>query len=141
MKKEYNIDWMFNYKVYVGPSDIHGVGLRAIKPIKKGEEVYYYKGEDTHPVSKSYLLKKGLDQRVIDTLCRLYYHDEHNLYLQPNQQLFFVNFLNHSANPNMVFKSGIYIAKRDIEQDEEVTLDWLDNGYHPKLYFKPNEND
>ena len=34
---------------------------------------------------------------------------------------------------------SIYRAKKDIKANEEVTLDFLDNNYHKKLNFKPNE--
>tara|TARA_B100001769_G_C22045163_1_gene561707 strand:+ start:458 stop:895 length:438 start_codon:yes stop_codon:yes gene_type:complete len=139
---DYDIKWMQRYKVYVGKSDIHGVGLKAIKDIKKGEQVYYYRNyTPTQKLSKSELISKGIDEKVIETLSRLYFCDEENLYLQPNQQIYFVNFLNHSENPNMVFIRGFYMAKRDIKQDEEVTLDFLANGYHPQLSFKPKKKE
>lgn len=137
----YDINWMKRYKVYVGKSDIHGVGLKAIKDIKKGEQVYYYKSYATHKLSKSELISKGIDKRVIDTLSRLYFCDKEHLYLQPNQQIYFVNYLNHSENPNMIFVNGFYIARCDIKQDEEVTLNFLENGYHPQLSFKPKEKE
>tara|TARA_Y100000592_G_scaffold58847_1_gene92176 strand:- start:4030 stop:4455 length:426 start_codon:yes stop_codon:yes gene_type:complete len=135
---KYDISWLHKYKVYVGKSDIHGVGLRAIKDIKKFEEIYYYRSSNTHKLSKAELISNGIDQKVIDTLSRLYFCDDENLYLQPNQQLYFVNFLNHSKNPNMIYRYGYYIAKRDIKQDEELTLNFLENGYHPQLSFEDN---
>ena len=137
----YNINWMKRYKVYVGKSDIHGVGLKAIKDIKKGEQVYYYRSKNTHKLSKSELISQGIDKKVIDTLSRLYFCDKEHLYLQPDQQIYFVNYLNHSENPNMVFIRGFYMAKRDIKQDEEVTLDFLANGYQPQLSFKSKEKE
>tara|TARA_R100001440_G_scaffold75750_1_gene104006 strand:- start:14426 stop:14851 length:426 start_codon:yes stop_codon:yes gene_type:complete len=138
-KINYDISWIDRYKVYVGKSDIHGVGLRAIKDIKRHETVFYYRSKDTYPISKNVLIQNGIDKRVVNTLSRLYFCNHETLYLQQDQQLHFVNFLNHSKNCNMYFSQGYYIAKEDIKQDEEVTLNFLANGYHPQLSFTPNK--
>ena len=52
MDNIYDIEWMFHYKVYIAKSDIHGVGIRAINDIKKGEKIAAY----TPKVSKKYPL-------------------------------------------------------------------------------------
>ena len=130
---------MDKYKVYIGKSEIHGVGLRAIKDIKQHETVFYYRSKNTFQLPIQALLQNRVDKRVIQTLCRLYYCDENHIYLQKEPTLNFVNFLNHSKDSNMYFSQGYYIAKTDIKQDEELTLNFLANGYHPQLSFKPKK--
>ena len=128
---------MYHYKVYVGRSDIHGVGLMAIDDIKKGDRIFYFRTKGTLPISMQNLLENRVSQKVIDVLKRLYYSFGDALFLHREPKLHHVNFINHSANPNVVFEDGWYIAKQDIKADEEVTLDFLDKGYHRKLAFKP----
>ncbi len=137
MDNIYDIEWMFHYKVYIAKSDIHGVGLRAINDIKKGEKVFYYRTIGTKPLSIKDLLSKNVSQRVIDVLKRIYYSKDDILYVHREPVLHHVNFMNHSFDPNMIFDEGNYIAKRDIKADEEVTLDFTCNNYHSKLNFTP----
>ena len=128
---------MYHYKVYIAKSDIHGVGLRAINDIKKGETIFYYRTKGTMPISIKEVLKNNVSQKVIDVLKRLYYSFEDFLFLHREPKLHHVNFINHSENPNAIFENGYYKAKVDIKADEEVTIDFLHRGYHRKLNFKP----
>ena len=130
---------MDNYKVYIGKSDIHGVGLRAIKDIKRHETVFYHRSKNTYKLNKLQLIQNGVHKDVIKTLSRLYYCDHDFLFLKANPELNFVNYLNHCENPNMYFRQGYYIANKDIKQDEEVTLNFLENNYHPQLSFTPTK--
>ena len=136
-----DITWLLHYKVYIGISKIHGVGLRAVDNIKKGEVVFFYKNENVKKVKIQDLLNLGVSKNTIEVLCRLCYATEEYIFIKENQGIDFVNNLNHHDDSNLIFKNGYYIASKDIKKDEEVVLDWTENDYHPQLNFKPNKNE
>jgi len=131
-----DISWLLHYKVYIAPSKIHGVGLFAIDDIKQGEKIMFYNSKGLQKVSKDFLRKLGVKENVIKTLSRLYFNNKEEIVLQNSNIIDFVNFLNHNSKPNAIYKKGWYIAKNNIKANEEITLDFLADGYHPKLSFK-----
>ncbi len=137
------LEWINQYKVYVAPSNINGVGLFAIDDIKKGDIVYTYLNNNKSVlVSINELLNNGVSINKINVLKRLFAGSETSIQLK-TKGIDFVSLMNHNADSNMEWsKKGnlsIYRAKKDIKANEEVTLDFLDNNYHKKLNFKPNE--
>lgn len=98
-------------KCTLGVSEIHGVGVFAIRDIKKGEHLYPFTEADvelTEDIS-SRVLKVILDRNVIYKNTKTVEH--------PNLEVNYPAFMNHSNNPN---SDGVY-ALKDIEEGEEIT--------------------
>ncbi len=99
-------------------SAIHGMGLSAIEKIKKGEIV---------AVKGGVILTK-------DQLCEIStkMHAEmqigEDLFIAPISESDYAKSmmnLNHSCNPNLGMRGDIvFVAMRDIEQGEEITIDY-----------------
>ena len=132
-------NWLHEFKVYVAPSKIHGVGIFAINDIKKGELIFEYNFEKNYKISRKAFKEAGLNKNIQDVLSRMYYADEEYIFIQFNNSIHWVNFMNHSRNPNMIYGLNKYFAKKNIKANEELTLDFTAKKYHPKLNFKENE--
>ena len=129
-------DWLQKFKVYVGPSKIHGVGIFAIDNIKKDDLIFQYKNNLTKKINKKVLDYIGISKNQQDVLSRMYYANDEAIFIKRNQDIHWVNFMNHSKKPNMVYGLNNYFAKTDIKANEELTVDFSLNNYHPKLNFK-----
>lgn len=122
-------------KTYVGPSEIHGVGVIAMRDIKKGEKLYtdalfqwldvpykYFKprkGRNSiEPEIAEYLL--GRWPQIVN--------GSHFVY--PDARI--SAFLNHSDEPNYDGKNDV--ALRDIKKGEEVTEDYRVVENYQKVY-------
>ena len=114
---------------HLGVSPVHGIGVFAMRNIPKDvnpmrsllkfDEIAY-----THKEIKA--LPRGV-RKEIDMFC--YYDDDH--VFVPQIGLNAMNmavYLNHSKTPNLKMrKDGVLIALRDIQQDEELLMDYDDS--------------
>lgn len=121
-----------NINIELKPSNIHGVGLFAIKTIPNNTIVFTY----IEPKIKTYnykdLRKNGVSNGTIDMLKRIYAHNDK--YIEIPQKfrantLHYVNFLNHSNKSNVYYKNGNYISRRNIKKGEEILLNYNENNY------------
>ena len=123
--------------MYVGVSDIKGVGLRAMHDIEKHTVIHYF-----HPeiiaFELKYLKTIATKDQIID-LKKKYYYDEKNIYLDPKLTNDLIYYLNHSEDSNIRYQEGYYISTRKIYNNEEIVLNWAENNYHPKLRDFENE--
>lgn len=108
-------------KLTIKPSDIEGVGVFAIKDIKKDEDLY------THgsPEKKLYRPKdlKGLDKEVKELILqRWLMADKGGTFLNPHDDVWLNSFINHSCDPNMSKYTDK--ATRDIKKGEEITINY-----------------
>ena len=101
-------DWDDNPLVYVSESPIHGHGLFARTPIAEGTFIGCYTGERTEENGMHVLWVEGDGE------------DEW-LGFDGNNEL---RFMNHSAMPNGEMDGQDLYAARDIEKDEELTIDY-----------------
>jgi len=96
--------------IYVTSSLVHGKGVFAARPIKKGEVLGYYKTRKTRLTAEE-------NPYVVEI-----YDEDGNL---SGHQLGINNFkyINHSPKPNtdMVGDDLEMVALRDIDEDEELT--------------------
>lgn len=96
--------------IYVDSSTVHGKGIFAARPIKKGEVIGHYKTRKTKLTAEE-------NPYVVEI-----YDDEGNLSghrLGTND----FKYINHSTTPNtdMVGDELQMVALRDIDEDEELT--------------------
>ena len=106
-------------KAAPGESTIHGTGLFAVEPIRKGEVVC---------VKGGYVF----DRRRLDSMPAWYRAAEiqvaEDLFIGPlgeSERAGSMIFSNHSCEPNIGVRGQIvFVAMRDIEPGEELTHDW-----------------
>lgn len=107
-------------KVLTKKSDIQGKGVFANQNFKKGEVVLDI--DDTYEIEDQSKLSKA-EQEWCD-----YLGDKTVVMQEPER------YINHSCDPNSYVKTikGIrkVIAMRDIDKGEEITYDYVINGYY-----------
>jgi hypothetical protein len=106
-------------KTAVRPSVIHGKGLFAAAPIKKGEVVCVKGG---HIFTRQYL--KGIVARLGPAEVQI----ADDLFIGPldeDEREGSMIYSNHSCDPNVGVQGQIvFVAMRDIEVGDELTHDW-----------------
>lgn len=102
-------------------SNIHKIGVFAVKDIKKGEELFII-----NPISFSLTREEfeeiptEIKEIILDR--NVFYKEDENIeFTNPNMDINYICFLNHSDNPN----STGTIALRDIKKGEEITESYL----------------
>lgn len=108
MQKDHELE---NY-YYVENSDIHGRGLFARVPIHEGSYMGTYSGPETEVNDTHVLWAETEDGIWIG-------RDGKNL----------LRYLNHSKDPSAEFDGFDLYAIRDIEEHEEITIDYGED--HP----------
>lgn len=107
------------------PSSIHGYGLFARQAIKAGETIWAYDPPFDVRFTED-------DLRRLSTHAQrqaLYYSSferSHGCYLLTGDD---DRFINHSDTPNATDGGDAITALRDIQPDEEITLDYGQLGY------------
>ncbi len=114
----------FKVLVRLAPSKIHGVGVVAILPIKKGEYVFGADDSEMIWVKKSSIrhLPKQI-RKLYKDFCIL----KNNLYGCPKNfnELTPSWYLNHSTKPNVAADEDYrFYAIRNIKKGEELTVDY-----------------
>jgi len=105
-------------KCTIAPSKIHGIGVFALRDIKKGEELNCFLGKSsgwyTIPYERLNELRPEIKQII---LARWPLIINGSAFKSPNDDVTLACFMNHSDNPNCDLK---YKALRDIEKGEEL---------------------
>jgi len=102
-------------RIVVGPSPIHGLGLRAREPIAAGETVIRWRGEEL-PVSELARLKlrPRYDCATLSETTIMVFSSEDPVIRG-----------NHSCDPNLWMEDSVTeSARRDISAGEELTVDY-----------------
>lgn len=109
--------------VFVRGSRVHGRGLFARKPLKKGQKIVEYVGEK---IDKEEGERRTWAQWDRGTVFVFELDDDHDIDGSPEWNL--ARFGNHSCDPNtetQILDGHIWvIALRDIEEGEEITYDY-----------------
>lgn len=116
----------------IAPSPIHGVGVFAIRDIRKGTKLTdnNYSSAPSFFPEKLMLtmslpdfekLDEGIRNIILDrTVFHENYHKEMLRFMSPNKHAVLQLFMNHSDTPN---SDGVY-ALSDIKKGEEITEDF-----------------
>jgi SET domain-containing protein len=112
------------YKTTVAKSNIHGLGLFSNEFIKKD---YVFWRHD-HIIDGWMDIKSAEKPKYamfLEHVDYFYCYDEAlDLYIRPSDNLIFIN---HSDTPNLTSLSKyMHIANKDIEENEELTLNYRD---------------
>ena len=106
-------------KAAVKESSIHGRGLLAVEPIKRGEIVC---------VKGGHIFNRETLHQIAETLGPAEIQIGEDLFIGPlneQEREGSMIFSNHSCEPNIGVQGQIvFVALRDIEAGEELTHDW-----------------
>ena len=110
----------------IAPSPLGGVGVFAIRDIRKGTRVsdflrfYMARGEIFSVIVNDFMkIEKPIRDLILDKSMFL---DEYIFnFMSPNCECFLQDFTNHSETPNVTTE---YIANRDIKEGEEILEDY-----------------
>jgi SET domain-containing protein len=121
----------------LAPSPLHGVGVFAVRPIKKGTKLFGDDNAALVPMKRSRItrLSPGI-RRLYTDFCIIQAKGE--LYLCPNNfnQMTVSWYLNHSTKPNVRCDRDFnFYSLRQIKTGEELTVDY--DSYNEF----PNEHD
>lgn len=111
-------------KCKVAPSQIHGVGVFAIRPIKEGERMYIRWTTDmpSHWYTLTYADLSKFDKtypEIKELIISRYPCVVNNCqFLSPNYDAKMISFVNHSDNEN--YDETKDIALKDIAKGEEI---------------------
>lgn len=124
------IKWV---NVRIAPSEIHGVGLFALKDIPEGTELYLDLMPEVFKVSYK-KLKNNVPSYIHDVIVERWPHVANgSAFVYPDAR--YVCYMNHSDNPN--YDPSTDRAIRDIKAGEEITENYKDiegwEGIYPFL--------
>ena len=109
---------MLLVKTYLDKSAIHGLGVFAGEPIRKGTKIWRFVEGFDHAYSPKQFAK--LPKPAREFLKNYGYRvDGEILFTVDNDR-----HINHSEDPNTYLKSGYAIARRNIRKGEEITNDY-----------------
>ena len=118
---------MMMVQVTVGKSTIHGLGIFAVSPIRKGAVVWQYEPGLDRPISE-YSIKYG-EKRISDFIRTRGYINpkESKTWILPCDEAQFWNFPKRDEKANTELGGTldgehIILAARDIEANEELTI-------------------
>ncbi len=106
-------------KTTIKKSPVHGRGLFALKPLKKGEII---------AIKGGYIFNKKTLKKIENKIEDSYIQIEKNFYIgsiKKSQLKGNKIFINHSCDPNVGIRGQItFVAMRNIKTGEELTYDW-----------------
>jgi len=102
--------------IVVKESKIHGKGVFAARDFKKGEVVL--KWDISHE-----LTKKEVDEMPEEEKRYVVFFDGKYVLMQPPER-----YVNHSCDANTYADNFCDVAKRDINEGEEITADYVEEG-------------
>ena len=112
----------------LAPSNIHGIGLFAIRNIPFVQKLFEQILDDDDYI---FLKKEDLelfDKEVQNMVKSLYILEEKGVWVQRTglNHLDYSYYINHSDEPNLTYiqNKNYYLPKRDIKKGEELTYDY-----------------
>ena len=113
---------MLLVKTYVGKSKVHGLGVFAGQPIRKGAKIWRFVYGFDRFYTRKRLAKLPKPARDYINLHGYQWGNEILLSMD------YDTFMNHSENPNTDFHNGFVIARGNIRKGEEITNDYREFG-------------
>ena len=112
----------------LAPSNIHGIGLFAIRNIPFGQKLFEQILDDDDYI---FLKKEDLelfDKEVQNMVKSLYILEKNGVWIQKTglNHLDYSYYINHSDKPNLsyIHSKNYYLPKRNIKKGEELTYNY-----------------
>lgn len=128
---------MFIVKTRVKPSRIHGLGVFAMEPIKKGQLLWFFHPQVDLRITRERFAKLPVRRRR-ELSHYAYTNSRGDRIVCGDSAIFF----NHSTSPNCIDVTGhpgvpfpkevATVAKRSIRKGEELTCDYLLFDHGPR---------
>lgn len=118
---------MFAVKIYLKNTTDKGIGVFAKEKIKKGQLIWeFVEGLDIK-IHEDTLKKIKLKDCQLDFIKTYFWKEGEYYYSSCDHSV----FQNHSTKPNSIPDGENMVANRDIEPDEEITVDYsfFDDDY------------
>jgi SET domain-containing protein len=109
---------MLLVKTYLDKSKVHGLGVFAGQPIRKGAKIWRFVYGFDRFYTRRRLAKLPKQARDYINLHGYQWGKEILLSMD------YDTFMNHSENPNTDFHNGFVIARNNIRKGEEITNDY-----------------
>ena len=120
-------------KVRLAQSKIHGVGIIAIRDIRKGEILHCFARQDSPwydiPFGSLNKLFPEIKEIILERWASIV-NGSH--FKSPNDDQWLILFMNHSETPNYEIKSDTALC--DIKKGEEVTSDYRTMENYQKVF-------
>jgi len=114
-------------KCTLAPSKIHGVGVFALRDIKKGEQMYCF-GQERQWIHIPYGQFHKLRPELRDLIKGRWPTIEKSApFLHPNSEVWLISFMNHGDKPN--YDKYNDCATQDIKKGEEITEQYGEYAY------------
>jgi hypothetical protein len=109
-------------KLFINKSNrCTGTGLFTAEPCKKGEVLLLFSLDSFIIPKELYNQQQKNDNKLMtQTGCRLV----GDLFLYTDSRVRLENYINHSFTPNVLYHAGICLAKRDLDPNEELLIDY-----------------
>lgn len=122
-------------KCHIRPSSIHGIGVFALRDIKKGEKCFVIPEETRKWYSISYDRFNELRSEVSELiLTRWPSIILGSLFISPNDMVWLITYMNHADLPNDNYDVDTDTAKRDIKAGEELFENYKNMRNYDKVY-------
>jgi hypothetical protein len=112
-------------KYRVRADALHGYGIVAQQPLKKGDVIFRLEGTPQRIITKRYVEKYWSAAQLKDFRHYAYPISDKVFILWDNDPEYWAP-QNHSCEPNTAYDGLNLVATRDIRLDEELTLDYAD---------------
>lgn len=120
-------------KCKLAPSPIHGIGVFALRDIKKGEKLYCIPSPQPKPYSVPFDRFSEILEPIREYLLSGWPAIMNgSKFLSSNDWVWMIAFMNHSDNPN--YYSLLDCAARDIKKGEEITENYREMPNYEKIY-------
>lgn len=119
----------------LAPSNIHGIGLIAIRSIPK-DTFLFDDPIDAQFIPYETLYSNGVQKGVVKSLNKHFAHTKEGIELPLNiNYIQYVNFINHSKQHNTRCVSDSYSNKyytdRRVQKGEELCINYFEDNYCP----------
>lgn len=131
--KEQIDDLNFKVKFYIAPSTIHGIGVFALRDVKKGEQCFCFPKTDRTWYDLTWSELEGLRPEIREIILQRWPSIINGSYFQsPLDDVWLASFINHSDTPNYLQSNDS--ALRDIKKGEELTESYRTMLNYKKVY-------
>lgn len=121
------------FKVKVGVSEIHGVGLFTVLPLLEDEIVCDIKNLVRYPKTRLVALPEPI-RKIMASVPILFAERNEILVPTTNDQPMYW-FMNHSIKPNVYFDGDSFRALKEIPAGTELTYNYATLDYHEEFLF------